>query len=97
MGQVQARWGSNDAGFARRLAQVDPLQFYLASLHSILLRCRQSRALQECLEDLYDVLLREKDWLMRAGQWPALLPTLEELLAPDSNTAGAVIEGPGES
>jgi hypothetical protein len=92
MGQVQARWGSNDAGFARRLAQVDPFQFYLASLHSILLRCRQSRALQECLEDLYDVLLREQDWLMRAGQWSASLPTLEVLLAPDPNTASAVIE-----
>ena len=82
MGELQARWGSNDKGFARRLAQVDPLQFYLASLHSILLRCRQNRALQECLEDLYDALLREKDWLTSAGQWPASPPTLEKLLAP---------------
>jgi hypothetical protein len=83
MGELQARWGSNDAGFARRLAQVDPLRFYLASLHSILLRCRQSWALQEYLDDLYDALLREKEWLMRAGQWPASPPALEKLLAPD--------------
>jgi hypothetical protein len=83
MGKLQARWGSNDEGFAWQLAQVDPLQFYLASLHSILLRCRQSRALQQYLDDLYDALLREKEWLMKSGQWPASPLTLEKLLAPD--------------
>jgi hypothetical protein len=83
MGELQAGWGSNDAGFARRLAQVDPLQFYLASLHSILLRYSQSRALQECFDDLYDTLLREREWLVRVGQWPASLLTLDRLLAPD--------------
>jgi hypothetical protein len=83
MGEVQAKWGSNDAGFARRLAQVDPFQFYLASLHSILLRYGHSRALRESFEDLYDALLGEEEWLMQAGQWPVQPLMLEELLAPD--------------
>ena len=83
MGEVQARWGSNDAGFARRLAQVDPFQFYLASLHSILLRYGHSRALRESYEDLYDALLGEEEWLMQTGQLPVQPLMLEELLAPD--------------
>jgi hypothetical protein len=83
IGEVQASWGSNDAGFARRLAQVDPLQFYLASLHSILLRYGQSRALRESFEDLYDALLAEEKLLMETNQWPAHPLMLEELLAPD--------------
>jgi len=83
MGEVQARWGSNDAGFARRLAQVDPFQFYLGSLHSILLRFGHSRALRESFEALYDALLHEEKWLMQTGQWPAQPLMLEELLAPD--------------
>jgi len=83
MGEVQARWGSNDAGFARRLAQLDPFQFYLASLRSILLRYGQSRALRESFEALYDALLGEERWLMQTGQWPAQPLMLEELLAPD--------------
>jgi hypothetical protein len=82
MAELQSRWGSNDAGFAQRLAQVDPLQFYLASVHSILLRYRQSRALRESFEDLYDALLGEEKWLMETGQWPAQPLILEELLAP---------------
>ena len=60
MGELQVSWGSNDEGFVRRLAQVDSLQFYLASLHSILLRYSQSQALQECFDDLYDTLHRER-------------------------------------
>jgi hypothetical protein len=83
IGELQARWGSNDRGFARRLAQVDPLQFYLASLHSIFLRYGQSQALQESFHNLYDALLREKRWLTEAGWWSGTFPRLEELLAPD--------------
>lgn len=34
-------------------------------------------------DDLYDALLREKEWLMRAGQWLTSPPRLEKLLVPD--------------
>jgi hypothetical protein len=83
IGALQARWRPDKKGFARRLAEVDPLRFYLASLHSILLRYEQSRALQESFDDLYDALLRERGWLKKAGHWPASPPKLEELLVPD--------------
>jgi len=83
MGKLDARWGLNDEGFAQRLAQVDTLQFYLASLYSILARYKHSQALRETFHDLYDALLAERLRLMEAGQWPATPLGLDELLAPD--------------
>jgi hypothetical protein len=83
IGEIQARWGSNDEGFARRLAQVDPFEFYLASLHSILLRYKQCQTMQEAFPDLYEMLLKEEGWLKETGQWPATPPRLERLLDPD--------------
>lgn len=83
LGELEARWRPNEDGFARRLAQVDPLQFYLASLHSILARYEHSQALRETFHDLYNALLKEKCWLMEAGQWSVMPLGLEELLAPD--------------
>ncbi|MGD9099327.1 MAG: hypothetical protein PVF45_02525 [Anaerolineae bacterium] len=83
VGELEARWGLNEEGFARRLAQVATPQFYLASLHSILARYKHSRALRETFHDLYDALLEEKCRLMEAGQWSVTPFGLEELLAPD--------------
>jgi len=83
IGELQARWEANDEEFARRLAQVDPLQFYLASLHSILVRYKQSSTLQRSFPGFYVVLLEETEWLAEAGQWPVAPPRLEELLAPE--------------
>ena len=83
MATLQARWGSNDSGFAQRLAHVEPLQFYLASLYSILLRYSQSQALRDTFEDFYNALLEEKRWLVETGRWSAQPLMLEALLAPD--------------
>jgi len=81
--ELQARWGLDEEGFARRLAQVDPLQFYLATLEAILARYEQDHTLQEAFHEFYLALHNEKRWLTERGQWPATLPRLEELLAPD--------------
>jgi len=83
IGEQRARWGSDETGFAERLAHMDPLPFYLSSLHSILVRYEGSRALHASFHDLYDALLREKEWLRGAGHWSATPPRLEDLLAPD--------------
>jgi hypothetical protein len=80
--ELQARWGSDEAGFARRLAQVDPLQFYLATLRSLLARYEQDHSLQEAFHEFYLALRNEKRWLEERRQWPATFPTLRELLAP---------------
>lgn len=83
IGELQARWGSNEEGFACRLAQVDPLQFYLAALNSILARYGEDHTLQEISGEFYLALGNEKRWLMERGEWPTTPPELEGLLAPD--------------
>ncbi len=83
LGEMEARWGLDKEGFIQRLSQVDPLQFYLGNLHSILTRCERSQALQETYHNLYHALLEEKRWLVKAGLRTATPVTLEGLLAPD--------------
>lgn len=80
---VHARWGGNDEGFSRRLADADPFQLYLASLHSILLHCERVHALELTHHGFCEALHREKNWLVAEGLWPASPPMLEDLLAPD--------------
>jgi hypothetical protein len=81
--EAHARWGRNDEGFSRRLAEVDPFAFYLASMHSILLRLEHVRALERTYHVLCEALHREKNWLVAEGLWPANPPMLEDLLVPD--------------
>jgi hypothetical protein len=83
IGELQVRWGADEEGFARRLAQVDPLQFYLATLQAILARYeRDHHVLEETFHEFYLALRNEKRRLVERRQWPAALPTLEEILAP---------------
>jgi hypothetical protein len=81
--EAHARWGRNDEGFSRRLADIDPFQFYLASLHSILLRYEHVHTLELTYHELCEALHREQNWLVTEGLWPASPPMLEDLLAPD--------------
>ena len=83
IGELEVKWGANEEGFARRLAQVEPFQFYLATLQAILTRYeRDHHILEETFHEFYLALRHEKGRLMERGQWPATLPTLGELLAP---------------
>lgn len=82
LGKYQAAWGLDDGGFAQRLTQVDPLQFYLASLQRILQNYRQSFMLREHFTQFYQMLLKEKNWLAQAGQELTSPPSLKELLGP---------------
>lgn len=83
MAASHARWGRNDEGFSRRLADVDPFQFYLASLNSILQHCEHVHALEFTYHEFCEALHREKNWLVAEGLWSANPPMLEDLLAPD--------------
>ncbi len=83
MGKIKAKWKLGDKGFNRRLAEVDPLQFYLATLQSILLQYERSPTLEEIYHKCRDALLREKEWLVAKDLWPTNPPRLEHLLAPD--------------
>jgi hypothetical protein len=81
IGELRVRWGSDEKGFNRRLAQVDPFQFYLATLQAILARYeRDHHTLEEAFHEFYLALRGEKGWLVERGKWPATPPRLEELL-----------------
>ena len=82
LGKYQAKWGSDDNGFACRLTQIEPCQFYLAGLQTILRRYQQHRPLRRRYFEFYTALLQEKKWLANTGQWPAPLPLLEDLFDP---------------
>lgn len=82
LGKVQAQWGMYDKGFDQRLAQVEPLELYLATVHSILTRYSRVPALRQSFPRFYAALLEEKQWLARQKQWPATPAKLEDLLAP---------------
>jgi hypothetical protein len=86
VGQLRANWGRDDVGFSRRLAELHPFQFYLACLQSLLLSYECSQALEEVYHECRDALLREKEWLITQGLWPANAPTLEDLLSPDQKS-----------
>jgi hypothetical protein len=82
IGELQARWGSDEEGFSHRLAQVDPLQLYVATLETILAHYEQDDTLQESFQEFYLALRSEKGWLIERGRWPITPSRLEELLAP---------------
>ena len=81
--EIRARWGIDDDGFERRLAQVAPLQLYTATLHSILSRWESAPVLEQTYHESWEVLCHEKQWLVAQGLWPSTPLTLELLLAPD--------------
>lgn len=83
MGKIRAKWELDDRGFNQRLAEVNHLQFYLATLQSILLQYRRTPTLEEAYHELRDALLREKEWLVAKDLWPVNPLRLEDLLAPD--------------
>ncbi len=83
MSEVRVRWAPDEEEFDRRLAEVDPFQFYLASLQSILLRYEHSQALEQVSREFLDALHREREWFVTKSLWPVNPSVLEDLLAPD--------------
>lgn len=82
LGRIEVKWGKDEKGFSRRLAKVDALQFYLATLASILHRYAQVRILEKAHHDLFATLRGEREWLVEKHLWPAKPLVLENLLAP---------------
>jgi hypothetical protein len=83
LSKFRPRFGTDDQGFARRLAQVEPFQFYTASLESILLHYQRVHTLYVTYHTLYTALCKEKAWLQANGQWPAQSLTLSKLFEID--------------
>jgi len=78
----RVRWRADDEGFGMQLAQVGPLQFYVATVSSLLACAEQTSVLPNEIAELYTVLCKERSWLEETGQWPDRLLSLEQLLSP---------------
>ena len=83
LGQVQVHWGKDEHGFNRRLAETEPLEFYVGTLHSLIENYEHCHPLEETLHELCDMLHREKEWLIGQGLWPPKPTLLEDSLAPE--------------
>jgi hypothetical protein len=82
LARQHATWALDDEGFARKMAQVDPTQLYLASLQEIIKRYENCRDLRTSWTDFYPSLLAEKNWLVNQAQWQSINYSLADLLAP---------------
>jgi hypothetical protein len=82
LGKIEVKWGKDEKGFSRRLAEVDSLQFYLATLGSILRHYEQVDILEKAHREFFAALRREREWLVQKRLWPAKPLALEDLLAP---------------
>lgn len=83
LAKIQARWGRNDDGYARRLAQIEAGRFYVASVQSILTRYERAPALKRSFHRFYAELMREKKWWEETVDPSGQPLTLEALLVPD--------------
>ncbi len=82
LGQVEVPWGHDEHGFNRRLAEIEPLQFYMGTLHSLLEQYKHSHPLEETYHELCSVLRQERAWLVGQSLWPDEPYMLVDLLAP---------------
>jgi hypothetical protein len=81
LGALQVEWGRDDEGFARQVAQVDPMELYGATIHSLVDECEALEA-HHCSEAYLLMLREEQAWLERHRERPGKTRRLEELLAP---------------
>jgi hypothetical protein len=82
MAEVEARWGQNEEGFNRRLAEADPIRFYAAVMQTILLHYERAQALEKAYHAFHEELLREKAWLVAQGLWLTEPFAFKDLLSP---------------
>ncbi|MCX5999206.1 MAG: hypothetical protein NTU41_06330 [Chloroflexi bacterium] len=64
LAEIAAEWRFNEEGFSRRLADLDPHEFYQAVVRWTLLRYCRSPVLKEAQRDFYNLLRSEEAWLL---------------------------------
>ena len=82
LARLRVRWGRQESDFLQRLAQLDPLTFYMSTIHSILSIHAHPANLRNGLRALYYHLRGEQRWLQETGRWPGQPQTLDQLLDP---------------
>ncbi len=83
IGRWRAKWGGNDDGFLNHLAQVDPLELYVAMIRFIVADYARTESLHESSKEFYQMLLQERHWLEETDEWTKKVATLEQLLTPN--------------
>jgi hypothetical protein len=81
LARIEVKWEKDEKGFSRRLAEIEPFQFYLSALASITNHYEQVHILEEAYHDFSVALHREREWLVERHLWPAEPVMLEDLLA----------------
>ncbi len=89
LGELHARFGAKDEAFYRRVAKLDPLMLYIASLHSIFDEYEKTASLRGSYPKLHTLLHEEQKWLEESDQWSHSPETLAELLQPGQGGEGA--------
>ncbi len=80
IGEIRASLAEKDEVFCRRLAKLDPLMLYVASLHSIFDEYESIASLRSSYPKLHTLLHEEQKWLEETEQWSHSPGTLAELL-----------------
>ena len=80
---AETHWEHDEHGFDRRMAEIEPLQFYMGTLHSLLGQYEHCHSLEEIYHELCGVLRQERTWFAGQGLWPEEPYMLEDLLAPE--------------
>jgi hypothetical protein len=79
LARKQAEWGRDEAGFRRRLATIDPLTLLVAGLAAVQEGLR-GMPLIESRQRTAHAIRRAIHALQQAGHWPAVPPSLDDLL-----------------
>lgn len=87
LAHIHALWRRNDAGFARRLVDLDPLDLYLAILRAVDAVYHSNSILRDHFHDFFIMLQREIHWHQETGRWQENGCPLEALLAPPAEVA----------
>jgi len=82
LAQARARWGDTEYTHLDRLSQVDPLALFQSSLQAVERRVAPLLRVDadEGLRQVAHVAREMREQLARAGDWPAVIPELDQLL-----------------
>ncbi len=83
LARIKSGWRQDSEGFKRRLAEIDPLEFYMGALYSITEFFELNPAVVKVDQDLANALQHEKWWLSKQGLWSAAPLDLASILAPE--------------
>ena len=80
--KIRVGWGTDDGGFARRMAQIEPSQLYSATIVSLQSAYDRSAALRHAFPAFYKMVCQERNWLASWRSPEIDAYPLEQMAAP---------------